>query len=243
MRLPLAALGRRLLSASAARTLLGVPVGASKAIIKDAYYAKAKATHPDAVAATAEEAGSSAHDAFLAVQAAFEELMAEQAAPSSAACSTTSASSAARGTAGGPVRSRRRGPVAAAAARPPTLGEVLCGRLDDEPAAFHAVWDDIKLRRLEVTSSMTNHLFKACAATGEGMPVALTMLREATALGMLTQTVRSSSLVSLLTWCKEENLDATFAVVDEITDADKEDPEVFAALSATFSFFPSGASF
>ena len=41
---------------------------------------------------------------------------------------------------------------------------------------------------------------------------------------------------------KEEELDVTFEVVDEIREEDRT-PEVLAALSATFSQFPSGASF
>ena len=74
------------------------------------------------------------------------------------------------------------------------------------------------------------------------MPEALRILRDATARGLLPQDVRSSALVSLLTRCKEEELDVTFEVVDEIREEDRT-PEVLTALSATFSQFPSGASF
>ena len=58
----------------------------------------------------------------------------------------------------------------------------------------------------------------------------------------MTPAARSEALVSLLAWCKEDELDCTFDVCDEIGDDDKT-PEVLAALSATFSYFPSGASF
>jgi hypothetical protein len=133
--------------------------------------------------------------------------------------------------------------MGAYAGRPPTLGEILCQRLADEPHAFGEVWTDTLERNLAVTSAMTTALFKACAASGAGMPAALDIFRQATARNLLTAEVRTCSLVSLLTLCKEDNLETTFEVVDLITDEDKQDPEVFAALSSTFSFFPSGASF
>ena len=144
---------------------------------------------------------------------------------------------------------RAAGPAAGAKvyqAKPPTLGEVLCARLAGEPEAAAVVWEDIKSGRYEVTTKMADLLFKACAThrpgTG-GMRSALAILRDGTALGMFPSSVRATAIVSLLTWCKEqEELDATFEVVDEIRDEDRT-PEVLAALSSTFSYFPSGASF
>jgi curved DNA-binding protein CbpA len=227
----------RSLCTSAAARVLGVAVGAPRSEIKKAYYELAKATHPDAVAAASASSSTASHDAFLAIQSAFEEMM-NAPEPSKRA---TSAARSAPGSA--PRQARTRRPVArSSSAKPPTLGEILCERLEEEPSALFAVWDDIKEQKLEVTSRMTSALFKACSESGDGMPTALAVLREATALQMLSQTVRSESLVSLLTWCKEEHLDTTFDVVDEIQECDRT-PEVLAALSATFSYFPSGASF
>ena len=75
------------------------------------------------------------------------------------------------------------------------------------------------------------------------MPAAVLILREAQAQELLTREVRSSTIVSLLTLCKEEGaMESTFEVVDMITDDDRTE-EVLAALSSTFSYFPSGASF
>ena len=127
--------------------------------------------------------------------------------------------------------------------RMPTLGEILCRRLDSEPNAYGAVWEDISSQRLVVSANMTCALFKACAVSGDGMPAALRLLREMQDQQVLTPEVRASSIVSLLTLCKEEGaMETTFEVVDMITDADRT-PEVLAALSSTFSYFPSGASF
>jgi hypothetical protein len=223
------------------------PANANRAALRARYYELAKATHPDSRKSETNDACENDNDdsEFLAVQAAYEELMAELSSNNAKAAGRTSHSAAARGgsAAGGQHRQRRATPRGAYAGRPPTLGEILCQRLAHEPHAFGEVWADTLERNLAVTSVMTTALFKACAASGAGMPAALEIFREATALSLLTAEVRTCSLVSLLTLCKEDNLDTTFEVVDMITDEDKQDPEVFAALSSTFSFFPSGASF
>ena len=221
------------------------PSKATKAELRAKYYELAKATHPDSRRANDDGAiaGELVEDddsEFLAVQQAYEELMAEVGQQSAKATTTTAASSAARG---GAQPRRQRATVRPSAGRPPTLGEILCERLVHEPSAFAEVWADAMERRLDISSAMTCAIFKACATSGAGMRAALTIFREATAEQVLTQQVRTTSLVSLLTLCKEENLDVTFEVVDLITDDDKLDPELFAALSSTFSFFPSGASF
>ena len=210
------------------------PSNATKAELRAKYYELAKMTHPDS-------REDNCAEEFLAVQRAFEELMTEV----GKRPATTSASSAARGGTAAASQTSRKGRPAARpfAGQPPTLGEVLCERLKHDPAAYGEVWTDVLERRLDVSSAMTCAIFKACAASGAGMSAALEVFQEATAEQMLTAQVRTSSLVSLLTLCKEENLDVTFEVVELITDEDKQDPELFAALSSTFSFFPSGASF
>ena len=227
---------RRLASAAASQldphAVLGLSIGASEREIKLRYYELAKQTHPDAMG------GDGSAASFLAVQDAFSQLMNK---------ATTRGAEAKRGATTGTRRAA--GPAAGAKvyqAKPPTLGEVLCARLASEPEAAAIVWEDIKSGRYEVTTKMSDMLFKACAThlpgTG-GMRNALAILRDGTALGMFPPSVRATAIVSLLTWCKEqEELDATFEVVDEIRDEDRT-PEVLAALSSTFSYFPSGASF
>ena len=235
-------LGRRSLCAAAdAWSVFALPANSSKSAIRLRYLELAKETHPDANPDAPE-------GAFLTVQQAFEELMAAAANPSASGGggggSNTSRSSAARG--GGPGRPgarRAAAPLRTATPRPPTLGEILCGRLEYEPSAYGEVWEDVMAKRLEVTAAITCAIFKACARSGAGMPAALAILRDAQHRAVMTPDVRATSIASLLTLCKEEGaMDATFEVVDMITDEDRT-PEVLAALSSTFSYFPSGASF
>jgi hypothetical protein len=231
-----------------ARATLGVSMSASKAEIKQRYYELVLKTHPDVAMQQQQQQQqdgdqSESVDAFLKVQQAFEELMAASTSSASARGAATSQSSAARG-GSSDSSTQRRGATASPrpSVRPPTIGEILCRRLEDEPAAYEQIWKDTLERRLAVTTNMTCAIFKACAVSGAGMPAALAIFREAAHAGVLTQEVRTASIVSLLTLCKEQDLDTTFVVVDEITDADRT-PEVLAALSSAFSYFPSGASF
>lgn len=213
-----------------AHSVLSLPTSASKAAIKLRYLELAKETHPDANPDAPE-------GAFLAVQTAFEELMAAPTVTSSG----SSSSSRARG--GGPPVRRAGAQPRPATARAPTLGEILCSRLEDDPSAYRAVWDDILGERLEVTATMTCTIFKACAKSGDGMSAALAIFVEAQQREVMTPAVRATSIASALTFCKEEvTTEATYAFVDMITDEDRTS-EVLDALSSTFSYFPSGASF
>ena len=220
-----------------ARATLGVPVGATRAAIRARYYELAKQTHPD----VCQDGHSDGEADFLAMQAAFEELMAE----SSRAAPTTAANSAARGGGAAQPQAQRRQPPRAPARAAPSLGEILVQRLEHEPSAYREVWAEILERRLALSATITCALFRACAASGDGMPAALSILRESEAEQALPQAVRSASLVALLTLCREEGAmsDATFEVVEMLTDEDRADPEVFGALASTFSQFPSGSSF
>eukprot|EP00966_Prymnesium_polylepis_P090379 2093081-Prymnesium_polylepis.1 len=221
MRLPLAARG---LSTDAWH-ILGLPAGSTKIQIKKAYYEAAKRTHPDGQSSDDADAPAADPAAFLAVQAAFEELMAQQG-PAKAAPATAANHAARSGSAA--ERPSRSHQAPRASARIRTLGEVLCDRLSDEPEYAPELWAEVVDRQLAVNAYMTDALFRACAKGGLGMPVALGMLREGTRLGLLTQAVRSASIVSILCHCKEDDLDVTFQLVDEITDEDRT-PEVLAA--------------
>jgi hypothetical protein len=198
-----------------ARATLGVSMSASKAEIKQRYYELVLKTHPD-VAMQQQQQQQQDGDQSESVDAF---LKVQQAFEELMAASTSSAS-----------------------ARGAATSQSSAARLEDEPAAYEQIWKDTLERRLAVTTNMTCAIFKACAVSGAGMPAALAIFREAAHAGVLTQEVRTASIVSLLTLCKEQDLDTTFVVVDEITDADRT-PEVLAALSSAFSYFPSGASF
>ena len=210
-----------------ARAILAVPINATKQQIRARYFDLAKQTHPDL------HPDAPAED-FLAIQEAFEELMSAASAPSQQQAST-SASSAARGGAPKYYGPRKGGVARAGKLRPPTLGEILCQRLDDEPGAHDDVWADILSQRLEVTVDVTQSLFRACAASAGGPPAALAIFHQMAHEAMLTPEVRVCGLVSLLTICEAAgDMDTTMAVVDQITEADRT-PEVLAALSSTFS--------
>eukprot|EP00966_Prymnesium_polylepis_P188831 4375225-Prymnesium_polylepis.1 len=201
----------RLLSTDAWQ-VLGIPAGSSKLQIKAAYYDLARRTHPDTRSDGAEAPDASA---FLEVQAAFEELISSQG--SASAAPTTAANHAARGGAATQRPSQRRGPRASTKVR--SLGEVLCDRLAEEPEQVHSLWCKIVERELAVNAYMTDAIFRACARGGFAMPTALSILREGTRRGLLSQSVRSAAITSILCHCKEADLDVTFQLVDEITDA------------------------
>mmetsp|Transcript_56488 Transcript_56488/g.93356 ORF Transcript_56488/g.93356 Transcript_56488/m.93356 type:complete len:239 (-) Transcript_56488:183-899(-) len=230
-------LSRRLMCASVQmlepHKVLGIPLGSSREIIRQRFYELAKQTHPD----TAHDTSSNS-PSFIEIKAAFDRMLAD----STTTCvPKTSAKSAAKGWAG--RRSASDGSQKNFEQRPPTLGEVLCDQLSEEPEHVRAVWEDVTVRRLNVTGRMADALFRACARDHTaGMRTALLILREGTAFGLLSPAIRAEAIVSLLTWCKEEELDCTFEVCDEIREEDKT-PEVLAALSMAFSYFPSGASF
>eukprot|EP00308_Calcidiscus_leptoporus_P013461 CAMPEP_0119383284 /NCGR_PEP_ID=MMETSP1334-20130426/78289_1 /TAXON_ID=127549 /ORGANISM="Calcidiscus leptoporus, Strain RCC1130" /LENGTH=211 /DNA_ID=CAMNT_0007404045 /DNA_START=75 /DNA_END=710 /DNA_ORIENTATION=- len=201
------------------------------------YYELAKQTHPDvlngekASAAAPARAAPVVKDAsrgmldepegpasavqFLELHAAFEAIMEDLEA--------------------GGTSSAERSKKTRGSARRKTLGEVLCERLHDEPEAVHEVWGELKGSSLEVSGQMLNQLFKACSAIGPaGVVLALTVLNEGSSAGIVSQGVRSSGLASLLGLCGQRDDWDVDLVIDEISDEDRESPEVLAALGAVF---------
>ncbi len=119
-------------------------------------------------------------------------------------------------------------------ARARTLGEVLVDRLADEPDAVDDVWSELTQARCEVSSSMADVILRACATSrGGGLPAALQILRDGSHLGMLSQQSRASAVCTLFGLCGREDWDVD-VVIDELTDEDREMPEVMAALGSVF---------
>ena len=118
-------------------TVLGLPPGSEKRKIKDRFYELAKETHPDVVKVEAGEEASAEMPSFVEVLAAFEALMdgsastgANGAGGASSSEGASRSSRAGRGFGGFGYRTAANG---VRVAREPTLGEVLCARLREEP--------------------------------------------------------------------------------------------------------------
>lgn len=221
-------------------------MGTSRTAIRSRFYQLAKLTHPDTAAARELGTSSQGTSSFVEIRDAFELLMEACTDNQREGETASSARNAARGQSGAPREQRRQG-SAGAARRERSLGEVLCSRLEEEPGAFAAVWEELRLHSLRVTGPLADTIFKAIARSHRGqeaqaMATALELFREGSRRGMIDAEARPLALVSLLSWCNEASLDCTFEVCNEVRDEDKT-PEVLAALSATFSYFPSGASF
>ena len=179
--------------------ILGLEVGASKNAIKNAYYALAKLTHPDAVGDAGDDdaAGTSSAPSFVEVLAAFEELMDEADARGAGPASSR------RG--GGPAR--RAGAVYRSTRRV-TLGEALCARLEWEPEAARDVWAEILAEQCAVAPATLDLLFRACGERSDlGLPAALEILREASRSGLLDASTRAAAMVSMVKWCKSSRDD------------------------------------
>ena len=216
------------------------------------YYQLAKQTHPDVIAQQAREAAAAAasvgpkvasynkgvleedHAAqaaaptvvpFLEVQAAYDFLMAEEAAAKGAKT----------------PEGRRAG---ATQARARTLGEVLCDRLKEEPEAYTELWEEILRDKLQVTDTMIDALLKAArasAAPGGKLDAARASQRiilDGSYYGALTLDLRCSAFVSLLSWCQEDEEelgDLALEVIDHINDEDRaHSPAVMAAIGSIF---------
>ncbi|EOD26409.1 hypothetical protein EMIHUDRAFT_450269 [Emiliania huxleyi CCMP1516] len=214
--------------------VLGVSPGSSRDAVRKRYYDLAMQLHPDMSGGA--EGGAASHEAFVELHAAFEQLMRETPTAAASQAAPTAASTAARGGGAGPWARQSAASAKPFEPRRATLAEVLVRRLDDEPASLDEVWAELAARRLPISPSAADSLFRACsrARGAGGMAAALHLLREADALGTLDS--RPSALCSLLSWCKEDDLDATFDVCNEVREEDKT-PEVLHALSATFTYY------
>ena len=206
----------RHMSASVAQpcpwTVLGLLPGTEKRKIKDRFYELAKETHPDVVKVEAGEEASAEMPSFVEVLAAFEALMDGSASSNGAGGASSSegasrSSRSGRGFGGFGYRTAANG---VRVAREPTLGEVLCARLREEPEAALDVWAEIKERGLEVRETMLESLFQACgsavgAEKGLGLEAALRVLRDAKGAGLLTPQKQQAACISLIKWCKEDS--------------------------------------
>merc|ERR1740130_2009293 len=114
-------------------TVLGLPPGSEKRKIKDRFYELAKETHPDVVKVEAGEEASTEMPSFVEVLAAFEALMDGSASSNGAAGSSEGASRSSRSGRGFGGFGYRTAANGVRVAREPTLGEVLCARLREEP--------------------------------------------------------------------------------------------------------------
>ena len=193
-------------------TVLGLPPGSEKRKIKDRFYELAKETHPDVVKVEAGEEASAEMPSFVEVLAAFEALMDGSASSSGAGGAGSSegasrSSRSGRGFGGFGYRTAANG---VRVAREPTLGEVLCARLREEPEAALDVWAEIKERGLDVRETMLESLFQACGSAvgtekGLGLEAALRVLRDAKEAGLLTPQKQQAACISLIKWCKEDS--------------------------------------
>lgn len=222
--------------------LLGLESTATPRGIKLRYYDLAKRTHPDVLARQAKDAALASatgpqvsryddgvlevnHSSpvttvlFREVQDAYDVLLAAEEEAKGGTRST------------GPAPGARAG-------RPRTFGEVMCDQLKDAPEATADLWDELVHQRVTCTAPMADVIFKACqkgdADQARGMSLARAILREGTGLGLISQDVRGSSMVQLLNWCLNSELECADALVDEANDLDRTDPGVMAAIGALY---------
>ena len=119
---------------------------------------------------------------------------------------------------------------------------MLCERLKDEPEEVESVWEDIKEQQLSVTHDMIDLIFKAHARRAKalkeplaGQPAGLALLYEGGELGLISQAVRGGAMVHLLTGWKGADEDYIMdVVVEHVTDADRENTQVIAAIGSVF---------
>jgi len=136
---------------------------------------------------------------------------------------------------GGGGGTRAQKPSRRPARRQKTLGEVLCERVSDEPEAVREVWAELRANKLTVNGQMLDAILKACAKNGEqGMHIALAILEQGTDDEIIAQQVRTSGFVTLLGMSSTRDDWDVDTILNDITDEDRESPEVIAAVGAVF---------
>ena len=241
--LQLRTLAARALSAAPspdAWAILGLTPGSDRVKVKARFYELAKTHHPDVVgssSSTAEEEGgessssSSTTTTFVEILSAFEAIMEDaknNGGKTRATTTTTTApNNAARGGSSSSGGRKNRGSAAGMRVeREPSLGEVLCERLVEEPTMAKEVWADILYHGCQVRATMLEALFRACGSKGGGgLPAALDILRDAKEHGLLTNATREAAAISIIKWCKEDSTSFS-RIVAELGEADRVDPQV-----------------
>ncbi len=187
--------------------ILGLEPGATPRDIKMRYYDLAKRTHPD-VLAQQQKAAEAAPKPVGPVVASFttgvlDERVEVTAVPFLEVQAAYDALMQAEEEAGDDGKRKRGTAPGARPARARSIGEVLCDRLKDEPEAMVELWSELKHQRIVVTASMADTIVKACAQSGGGgIEMARAILREGTALSIISQDVRGATLISLLNWVR-----------------------------------------
>ena len=194
--------------------------------MKSRFYLLAKEMHPDVVRQQEGSDAEAAHDAFVKISAAFESILDDMDLQPTGRAQSTAPRAAARGGA-------RRRPSAVrhedGSVRARSLGEILCEQLREDPAAANDVWQECVAQQCDVRESMLDELFRACAASGSGLPGALAILRDATKRGLINTRVREAAIVSLIKWCKED-ADSLPCILAEVDEAEKT-PETLEMIS------------
>jgi hypothetical protein len=223
--------------------VLGLPPNTPRKDVKARFYELAKQTHPDTMTCSSEP-DAEGTSAFVEVLAAFELLMQQPTSPDGTISTTTAPSAAARGT-GGSRRKSQPARATAKAAAPPSLGEILCDRLNEEPSAVPEVWDEIVAEQVEVRTSMMEAIFRACGSRGGGgLSQALEILRDAQRRGLLgVSAPKEAAAISIIKWCKEDS--SSFArIMSELEESERtpEVRETLAYANALYSGYSDGYS-
>ena len=157
-----------------AYSVLGLTQTVTRLEVKRRFYELAKQTHPDVVGTNAAEEDSGAtgdSTSFLQIHAAFEVVMRELDGKWTTVDGVrvrTAPSAAARGGSREGAGGGQRSASGKVVKRSRTLAEVLCDRLQEEPSAVRAVWEDILRDNLRVTEATLEALFRACGARDGG---------------------------------------------------------------------------
>ena len=98
------------------------------------------------------------------------------------------------------------------------------------------LWEELVYQRITVTTAMFDVILRALQKKkgGDGIEHARAMLRHGSAIGIISQDVRGSALISLLNWVLNDELDCADELVGEVTDVDRLNAGVMAAVGAVY---------